>query len=237
MDFCSCCSQILQKERKNGRLHERNKIDDVSVNLIYPCWQDIVNSCFLISNLTNKCTNTQRITSTSKCCSNVWSFIGWTSTCHCYGILCWRYQIKFVLILFSIWNCWLIDWLIRKFGQVVVWFKCEIEWRTQNSIDSRNCSRNASSSQSQHYYSSWSCCKKHFTHWKWTTQNLCTFSFVSFSFHLIDFSFCFCVIFLFIDYVKQIEIDNRHKFIFLNWMLFLGFWNGTNSWESRRRKS
>jgi hypothetical protein len=71
--------------------------------------------------------------------------------------------------------CTLKYWLIRKFGQVVVWFKCESEWRTQNSIDSRNCSRNVSSSQTQ-YCSSWSCCKKHFTHIKWRTQNLCTFS-------------------------------------------------------------
>jgi serine/threonine protein kinase len=36
----------------------------------------------------------QEITCTSKCCSCLWSFIGWSSTCHCDGILCWRYQIK-----------------------------------------------------------------------------------------------------------------------------------------------
>jgi serine/threonine protein kinase len=29
----------------------------------------------------------KRITSTSKCCSIVWSFIGWSSTCHHHGIL------------------------------------------------------------------------------------------------------------------------------------------------------
>jgi hypothetical protein len=39
----------------------------------------------------------QRVTSTSKCYSNVWSFVRWSSTCHCHGILCWRYQIKYNL--------------------------------------------------------------------------------------------------------------------------------------------
>jgi hypothetical protein len=43
--------------------------------------------------------------------------------------------------------------------------------------------------------------------------------------------------FHFIEHVKQIEIDNWHKFILLNWLLCLGFWNGTNSWENRWRKS
>jgi hypothetical protein len=83
----------------------------------------------------------------------------------------------------------LIDF--RKFGQVVVWFESEIEWRTQISIDSRNCSRNASSSQTQHC-SSWSCSKKHFTYCNRRPKNLCTFSFVSLSFHFIDFNFSLC---------------------------------------------
>jgi hypothetical protein len=45
--------------------------------------------CFIFIKSDNQ---TQRVTSTSKCCSFVWSFIGWSSTCHCHGILFWRYD-------------------------------------------------------------------------------------------------------------------------------------------------
>jgi hypothetical protein len=49
------------------------------------CWYICVCVCVCV------CVCEQRITSTSKCCSSVWSFIGWTSTCDCDGILYWRY--------------------------------------------------------------------------------------------------------------------------------------------------
>jgi hypothetical protein len=133
----------------------------------------------------------------------------------------------------------------RKFGQIVVWFECEvIEW-SKTWIGSRNCSRNVSSSQTQ-YCSSWSCCTKHFTHWSWKTQNLCILidsAFLSFFFsssHKLIESLYLWVIVCWI-----VEFNSFSLFCFVVCILFIvlkwnemniGFWNVTNSWENRSWK-
>jgi hypothetical protein len=202
MECSSCCSQILQKERKNWRLYEWDKIDDVSLNLILQFDKILcVYLFFWYQNLTNKhrelpphpnvvqmfgvsLDGPQPVLVLEYCAGG----INQIKSDHNHSFVCEEHfpHTSNILTFFKF-------RLIRKFGQVVVWFKCEVEWKTQNSIDSRNCSRNASSSQSQHC-SSWPCCKKYLTHCKWRSQNLCTFCVLFHLIHFIDwFQFFFFV--------------------------------------------
>jgi hypothetical protein len=62
-----------------------------------------------------------------------------------------------------------------------------------------------------------------------------------------SFLFVVCVVLIWLNFWLN-EIENRHKFILLNWLIdclfvcfwfcvCLGFWNVTNSWKKWRRKS
>jgi serine/threonine protein kinase len=184
------------------------------------CWQDNI-FVSLISNLTQ----TKRFTSTPKCYSFVRSFNGWSSTCHCHGILCWRYQSSQIKKLITI--LYLIVWRKSHYLKFFDWlgsldkllFDSNVKLSEEHKIRLvRGIAAGMLHLHKHNIIHRDLAARNILLSWKWTTKNLCTLSFcVSLSFHcFISISFSFLCHSHFIEHVKQIDIDNWHKFILLD---------------------